>query len=856
MKLADRVPSSRFGIRTKLIALFVLIKVVPLFLLALLAWEGVSHLGRSLSDENDKLAGEVKTTVSEMSQAFSTASVKALDDRAREELERLTTDTARAVADFLYDRDRDVLLAARLEPNRAMFQSFLENRTRFVTEPGQWELSADGKGWVPVVSTDVPEKLATPSNPENKKDFHSRPPESVKRSLLAPLYHEITYVGLDGKERIKVSMTPVLGSELKDVSRKENTWAKAETYFEHLRKLKPGEVYVSDVIGPYVGSRIIGPVTPDKAKSLGIEFEPQVEAFAGKENPNGQKFQGLVRWATPVVKNGAITGYVTLALDHTHLRSFTDNLMPTAARYTAISDATNGNYAFMWDYLDRSIAHPRHHSIVGFDPQTGEYATPWLEASIYEAWQQSGQPLHSYLAGVPVFDGQTREKKPAGPLTKAGSIGLDCRYLNFAPQCQGWHDLTEHGGSGSFLILWSGVWKLTTAAAIPYFTSHYANTPRGFGYVTIGANVTDFHAPAVATQQQMETKLEGFAERLKAQQTELQALIAGEMNETAFNLTVSTLLMLAIVVVIAVWLASLLTRRVTDLTAGLSRIEGGDLSFRFPRVSNDELGTLSDSLNTMADSVQAAFRQSEEARLQAEENSRMKSAFVANVSHELRTPLNGILGFAEILRDDAQNDDTREYAQTIHHSGQHLLGVVNDMLDVAKIESGQMVLQASFFDLRQLLDEVALRFAADAQAKGLNLNTQFDDDLPVSLHSDPARLRQIITHLMSNAVKFTDAGDVTFSARWQGGRLVVGVRDTGPGLTADQQARLFERFSQGSDFLKRVHGGTGLGLSLVREFVRMMGGEVRFESEPGAGAYFEFWVPELSRAAPAANPAR
>ncbi len=855
MKQADSVAKRPFGIRTKLISLFVLIKVLPLCLLALLAWEGVNHLGRSLSDETDKLAGEVKSTVTEMSAAFSKESVKALDDRAREELERLTTDTARAVADFLYDRDRDVLLAARLEPSKALYQSFLDTRTRFVTDPGQWELAADGKGWVPKAGADAAPKLATPSNAENKQDFHSRPPESVMRSVAAPLYHEITYVGLDGKERLKVSMTNVLPPDLRDVSRKENTWAKAETYFEQLKKLKPGDIHVSDVIGPYVGSRIIGPVTPDKAKSLNIPFEPEKEAFAGRENPHGQRFMGIVRWATPVVKNGVVTGYVTLALDHTHIRSFTDNLMPTAARYTAISDATNGNYAFMWDYLDRSIAHPRHHSIVGFDPQTGDHATPWLEASIHAGWQASGKPLQAYLADVPIFDGQTREKKPAAPLTKAGQVGLDCRYLNFAPQCQGWHDLTEHGGSGSFLILWSGVWKLTTAAAIPYFTGHYAHTPRGFGYVTIGANVDDFHAPAVATQKLMDGKLAEFGERLKTKQANLQAMIADSMNATAVNLTVSTLVMLVVVVVIAVWLASLLTRRVTDLAAGLSRIEGGDLSFRFPRGSNDELGALNDSLNKMADSVQASFRQSDEARHQAEENSRMKSDFVANVSHELRTPLNGILGLSEIIRDDATSEDIREYAQTIHHSGQHLLSVVNDMLDVAKIESGHMTLDPKPFDIRQVLDELALLHATSAQDKGLDLNTQFGDELPASLFADPVRVRQVINNLLSNAVKFTVEGSITLSAHWHDNRLVVGVRDTGPGIDPAVQGQVFERFSQGTAFMTREHGGTGLGLALVREFVRLMGGEVRLESELGKGAYFEFWLPEFNRATPDAGPA-
>lgn len=853
-QLSTRLDS--FGVRTKLIALFVLIKVLPLILLALLAWEGVSHLGGSLSDETDAMAVEVKNTVGEMGSTFSKESVKALDDRAREELERLTTDTARAVADFLYDRDRDILLAAKLDPAGAMYQAFLENRSRRLIDPGEWVLGEDGKGWVPARPAAVEGKLATPSNPENRQDFHSRPAETVIPSHSAPLYHEMTFVGLDGKERVKVSMTSVLPRDLRDVSRKENTWARAETYFEALRQLKPGEVYVSDVVGPYTPSRIIGPVTPEKAKSLGIPYEPEKEAFAGRENPKGVPFQGIVRWATPVTKNGAVVGYVTLALDHSHIRSFTDNLMPTSVRYTAISDASNGNYAFMWDYLDRNIAHPRHHSIVGFDPQTGERATPWLEASIHEGWQKSGQPLSTYLESVKPFDGQSRDKKPSAELTKAGAVGLDCRYLNFAPQCQGWHDLTEFGGSGSFLILWTGVWKLTTAAVIPYYTGHYAQTPRGFGYVTIGANVDDFHAPALATAKLMDAKVAEFSARLKAQQTGLRNLINESMNRTAVSLTVSTLVMLVFVVVVAIWLASLLTRRVTDLAAGLSRIESGDLGFRFPHTSNDELGQLNDSLNKMADSVQTSFRQSEEARRQAEENSRMKSDFVANVSHELRTPLNGILGFSELIRDDAPTEDLREYAQTIHQSGQHLLSVVNDMLDVAKIESGHMMLEPVNFPLRPLLAELAQLHGGAAQQKGLVLRTAWGDDLPASLYTDPTRLRQVINNLLSNAVKFTPTGEVTLIAWREGDRLVVGVRDTGPGIDPQSQALVFERFRQATPFMTRAHGGTGLGLALVSEFVKLMGGEISLTSEPGKGAYFEFWVPLVSPAAPSANPVR
>lgn len=831
------------GIRAKLILLFVLIKVIPLVLLALLAWEGVTHLGSQVTEETDSLTAQVRETVSDMGKTFSREAERALNDRAREELERLTTDTARAVADFLHDRDQDVLLAAQLEPSEALYRSFLKHRSRQLVDAGTWELAKDGKSWVQKESRTVPPKQVEAGNPENRQDFHYRTPETVLRQRSAPLFHEITYVGLDGKEKLKVSATSILPRELRDVSKKENTYARAETYFADLKALKPGDIYVSDVIGPYVPSRVIGPVTPEKAKSLNIPFEPEKEAYAGRENPRGQRFQGIVRWATPVVKNGQITGYVTLALDHSHIMSFTDNLMPTEARYTPISDASNGNYAFIWDYQDRSIAHPRHHSVVGFDPKTGEYAVPWLEASIHEGWQQSGKPLRDYLATVPTFDQQTREKKPAKALTQAGQVGLECRYLNFAPQCQGWHDLTQFGGSGSFLILWTGVWKLTTAATIPYYTGQYADTPRGFGYVTIGANVDDYQKPAQATAKQMETRVQEFGDKMKAKQLAMRDLIASSMTRTAASLTVSTVLMIALVVGIAIWLASMLTRRITNLIGGLGRIEAGDYAFRFPHASDDELGKLNDSLNRMADSVQESFDRLEQARHEAEQASLMKSDFLARMSHELRTPLNGILGFSELIQLDAPNDDIREQAQTIFQSGEHLLRLVNDILDLAKIEAGHMALESMPMDLPKLLEEVASLHRAAAQQKGLELRLETGTDLPQPYTGDPTRLRQVINNLLDNAVKFTSNGNVSLITRTDGERLAFQVHDTGPGIPLEAQAIIFEKFRQASDFITREHGGTGLGLALVRELVTLMGGEITLESSPGAGARFEFWLP-------------
>ncbi|HQR86430.1 MAG TPA: ATP-binding protein [Limnohabitans sp.] len=853
MKTQDCWKMIHFGIRSKLIALFVAIKVLPLILLAYFAWQGVERLGHSLSQETEYLADEVKTTVADMSARFAKESVRALDDRAREELERLTTDTARAVADFLYDRDRDILLVATLPAHEKQYQQFLDTRTRYTTPTGKWQLTADGQAWESQTIVEPKFELASSLNAENLQDFHSRPPEGVRRSVPSPLYYELTYIDLNGHEVIKASRGDVLPKGLRDVSVKANTWSKAETYFQALKSLKLGQIYVSEVIGPYVPSRIIGPVTPTVAQRASLPFAPAKEAYAGQENPYGQQFQGIVRWATPVVKDGAITGYVTLALNHAHLRSFTDHLTPTPERYTAVPDASSGNYAFMWDHKDRNIAHPRHHSITGFDPNTGEYATPWLEDSIYQKWQASKQPLSQFLRTVRTFDDQSRDKKPAKELTRSGNLGLDCRYLNFAPQCQGWHDLTQQGGSGSFLILWSGVWKRTTAAVIPYYTGQYANSPRGFGYVTIGANIEDFHAPAVATADLMNEKVNDFTDRLRNKQISIQSMIEHSVNETAANLTGSTLIMLILVVVVAVWLASLLTRHVTDLVQGLARIEGGDFSFRFQRGTNDELGHLNNSLNHMADSVQASFERSESARRQAEDNSQMKSDFVANVSHELRTPLNGILGFSEIILEDAKDSETREFAQTIHQSGQHLLSVVNDMLDVAKIEAGHMTLEPVVTQIRALLNEVALLHTNSAEQKGLKLHTLLEDDLPEQMCTDPTRLRQVINNLLSNAVKFTAKGEVTLSARWVDQQLIVGVRDTGAGIAPHVQEVVFERFRQATSFVTREHGGTGLGLALVREFIKLMGGELRLTSQLGLGSYFEFSVPELNRATRVTN---
>ncbi|HRY15330.1 MAG TPA: PAS domain-containing protein, partial [Candidatus Competibacteraceae bacterium] len=607
---------SQFSLRTKLIGLFIIIKVAPLVALALLVWQEIQDLGQGIQDHTDQMVTEVRSTVGEMADEFSTTAKKALNERTREELERLTTDTARQVANFLYARDEDILQAAKLTPNQELYERFIAARSESAIDPGRWRLAEDGSQWVAVTEASAKQDVVPDisSNRENNEAFHYRPPEKVLPSLRKPLFHEITFVGLDGVEKIKASATSLLPRALRDVSQPENTWCKAESYFAELKKLKPGEIYVSEVIGPYVGSHLIGPYTPENARKKNLPFAPEQEAYAGRENPVGKHFQGIVRWATPVVENDSIIGYVTLALDHDHLMAMTNHLLPTPERYTQITDAANGNYAFMWDHQDRAIAHPRHHSLPGFDPATGKRVVPWLEALLYEQWQASGEPLETFLRKTPVFDAQSRDKKPAKALTAAGTIGLDCRYLNFAPQCVGWHDLTQHGGSGSFLILWSGVWKITTAAAIPYFTGQYGKTPRGFGFVTIGANIDDFQYPAVVTARRMDGKARALENRVKERQSTIRNVLVAAVNRTSMKLTTSTAVMIVLVIGIAIWLAYRIAQHLSAIIEGLKRVETGAYYYRFPKQTDDELGRLADSLNGMVQNVEQAYRRLNDAK--------------------------------------------------------------------------------------------------------------------------------------------------------------------------------------------------------------------------------------------------
>ena len=1021
----------KLKLRPKLILIFLVVKVVPIILLTAIALSQMISLGHILRD----IAVEEST--------------KALNDGARESIERMTTDTASAVADFLKQRDQDVLLLARLTPSDAAYKDFSETRNGMLTKRGEWVLAEDGMSWIEKNPYVYAGPVNVSVNKENNdelygRSFNYRKPESFNYDE-APLYDEITFIDLDGNEIYKYDdpgsgkKNYPLNSDKVNVSDRLNTYVKAETYFEELKSLKPGEIYVSDVIGAYVGTNYIGMYAPGVFKNNVPETHPNYallqeisdlpadefveaakkQAYAGKENPVGQRFEGIIRWATPVTDGGGnIIGYVTMALNHDHIMEFVDYITPMIERYTELPSAFEGNYAFIWDYQCRSICHPRHHSIVGYNPLTGEPQVPWLEGTLdYErdygnggfikvagdngamikvpvldpdgntqpakdtpyyywysnggaewladnpAWnnlsaESSGTSWGKFYAqnkddrevlpqfgertlkdadGNPVkkadgsfiLDYQSRDKTPAAALTKAGFVGLDGRYLNNAPQCTGWMNLTEYGGSGSFYILWSGIYKPTTAGAIPYYTGQYApenqnGSRRGFAMVTIGAGIEDFTAPA------------------RDMEIILTDAINSNLLENMVRLGGTSIVLFAIVIFMAVLLSSYLTNNIKMIIDGISRFRSGERQFRINSTISDEFGTLADSFDEMADSIVDSVNEPlsiidmahkviymndhtlnlleknldevvgtsyddaslypagskydpvialhdgkdadvlqqessghyyrgsanylvdhngnkngyiivtndvteiEIARQKAEQASLAKSSFLSNMSHEMRTPMNAIIGMTSIGK-TAPNIEKKDYAlQKIEDASHHLLGVINDILDMSKIEANKFVLSATEFIFEKMIQRVVdvINFRIDEKHQRLTLH--IDPAIPCTLIGDEQRLAQVITNLLTNANKFTpDEGQIHLEAKLSSEKsgvctILVAISDTGIGISKEQKLRLFTAFEQAEASTTRKYGGTGLGLVISQNIVEMMDGTIWVDSEPGKGSIFSF----------------
>ncbi len=342
-----------------------------------------------------------------------------------------------------------------------------------------------------------------------------------------------------------------------------------------------------------------------------------------------------------------------------------------------------------------------------------------------------------------------------------------------------------------------------------------------------------------------------------------------DQTQKAINRNRAILITAALVTAILAMVASyvivryIVVKPLKHLQDVSNAIAAGVLHIRSQIQTGDEFEELSHAFNRMLHNLvamQQALREVNgdldrkvdelaQANLSLHELNRVKSDFLATVSHELRTPLNSIIGFSEILSEAPElQDKHRKFVTNIQTSGRMLLGMINDILDMAKIESGRMTIRTEEFSIYDLIDVVRNQLRPMAEKKRIDFQAELAPNMPL-LHQDQMKLRQVIFNLLSNAIKFTyDRGIVTLHVSCEGQNLVIRVVDNGVGIAAEDQEMIFEKFRQGrraskESVLTREHEGTGLGLSIVREFCRLMGGEVSLESRLGEGSTFTVTLP-------------
>ena len=284
----------------------------------------------------------------------------------------------------------------------------------------------------------------------------------------------------------------------------------------------------------------------------------------------------------------------------------------------------------------------------------------------------------------------------------------------------------------------------------------------------------------------------------------------------------------------------------------LDRIAKGDFSTTVIVDNRDEFGALAGRMNNMSAELRRLYQEEREAARQLEtlnsqlaRASQAKSEFLANMSHELRTPMNAILGFTEMILDDIYGDvppEVRGPIQDVRTCGQQLLRLINDVLDLSKIEAGRMELSLTDYSVQEVVETARTSLRSLAEEKGLEFTANVQPDIPLA-YGDGKRITQCLTNLVGNALKFTKRGGVEIGARLEGDFVVYSVVDTGIGIPSDQLDHIFGEFRQVDASISREFGGTGLGLSITKTFVELHGGRIWVESEPGRGSTFRFAIP-------------
>ncbi|MCV6606943.1 MAG: ATP-binding protein [Campylobacterales bacterium] len=827
------------NLRLKLIGIFVLLKILPLLLIGYIALEGVKAVGSLYEKNLVKTLKKSEEVVANTADLTIQDSIHALDSKSQDSIEKMSVQIANQVAEFLYERDRDILFLSQIELNKKVLHQFYKSKVKEVTVHGSYNYDDKTSSWIPEDGISDVKVFTKADLKDNEKEFHKTKIQEVNK-IRKPIYKEITYVNLKGKEIYKISSIEV---KRKNISNRKNTYLKAEEYFSKIQNLKKGQIYVSEVIGEYVKTAMIGNYTKEKATKMNVPFDPKNSGYGGLENPVGKRYQGIIRLVTPVYKGSKKVGYLTMALDHTHVMEYTDYIQPTKNFITDISDPAGGNYAFMWDNKGRNISHARDYFITGFDGKTGERVPGWLSKDIAEEFKNSKETnLNRFLETYPTFQEQSLSKKPnIAQLVEEGSVGLDCRYLNFAPQCQGWMQLTKDGGYGSFVIYWSKVWKLTTAATIPYYTGQYGKTKRGFGFVTIGANVDEFHSAATKAKARVDETLSLQTKEMKKAVAKNKEQTVGRIEGILKNLSITTVFLILLMIIIAIWLADSVTKKIYILIDGAKAFGQKNFAHKIPIKSKDEFGELANAFNEMSKNIDqfvekekkqkeilkkeidAAVGEIREKDAQILKNSRAGAIkeMMRRISHHWRQPLNVMnLHFAkiEVSTEDKEIIESAEIGQDL---AQELSSTIDSFTEVFFNHDTK-----EDYSMIESINKAVSISTADLKEYGIEIETDCRTD--VTLNGSSSEFSQVIMNIIENGKDSILEKDrkekyLKIATKEEDGKIKISVEDSGTGFTDDALEKALEPYYSTKD----QGQGDGLGLFMVKQvIIDGMGGEV------------------------------
>ncbi|APW66098.1 hypothetical protein LPB137_09615 [Poseidonibacter parvus] len=795
-------------------------------------------------------------------------SITNLNKKSQESLERLTLEIANRVSEFLKQRDSDILFLSKLDITDKTLKEFYNSKEKEIVVHDKYNYNDKKQKWY--IDNKIPNNNFTPKIlSDNKTDFNYNP-ESLVKTKLIPIYKEISFFNLEGIEINKVSS---LNQKKLDVSLKENTYINSENYFKKIQYLEEGEIFVSDVIGEYIGSKIIGTFTKEKAKKANIEFDAKSSAYSGLENPNGKRFEGIVRFITPVFKNEIKIGYLSMALNHRHIMEYTDNLNPIGIySKSQIINAGEGNYAFMWDYLGRNISHPRDYFISGFNKKTGKRIAPWISKDLKDDFLKSGKKdLNDFLLTYPVFKEQSLSKKPnIKQLLEKGEVSLDCRYLNFAPQCNGWMELTKDGGHGSFIIFWSGVWKLVTAAPISYKTGKFKDSKRGFGFVTIGANVDEFHFAANKTRENITKILKTQNNIVKEIVDDNKYEISSYIKNIIKELTFISLIMIAIVIVIAILMSDYISSKIENLLIGTKKFANNEFDYRINNESNDEIGNLEKSFNEMASKISKLISEQTQLNEHLEESVKEKTKELIEINEDLEIRISKVV--AKNRQKDAQLVQNNKMAaigemisMIIHQWKQPLnaISMINSSAELRlligenteeelkkdniAIKKQIELMSTTMEDFRNFFkNNVKNEYKVSSMIKKsinliekiynyqgifikLEMQDSFKEELTLGYENE---IMQVIINVINNSrdailMNDCDIKRIEISCKEENDELIISILDFAGGISDEIKDKIFEAYFT----TKEKEDGTGLGLYMAKTILEKVNGTITLNNK-------------------------